>query len=222
MADNQPSKITSPLFNHTTFGGYNREQVDAHMELVAKEFEQNRLTIAALTSERDQLRNDWNVVRNDVESQAQVFRSELSISRADADSYRIRMEKSEAELGELRHRLETLENDLSSARAEKESYQALAERYASDEAEMRDILRAASRTAEELRANARREADATIRAAEERAMRLDEESRKRLEATERDYERLRKEFEDFLASARDVAHSFIRKVDETRVPRLMI
>ena len=105
--------------------------------------------------------------------------------------------------------IESLQIELRALKAERQDLLSQAERS-------QEVLLAAQRTAEDIRQNARRESEAMLREAENRAMRLEEEMRSRMAEMKFEYEQARKEYDEFLSNARNLAHSFIRKIDSTR------
>lgn len=105
--------------------------------------------------------------------------------------------------------IESMQIQLRSLRAEREDLIKQAERS-------QEVLLAAQRTADEIRQNARKESESMLREAENRAMRLEEETRNRMAELRFEYEQARKDYDEFLSNARNLAHSFIRKIDTTR------
>jgi cell division initiation protein len=108
-------------------------------------------------------------------------------------------------------------DELDRIREEKDSYQRLAERLSSEEMQTRELLRAATRTAEDLKAEAKREADEVLKRAEETGRHLEDDARRRVDDLRKEYERIRREYDDFLRQARDVADALVRRIDDARV-----
>lgn len=115
----------------------------------------------------------------------------------------------DAHLALVAKQIEQLQVELRKTAAEKEELGKEAER-------VQDILLAAHRTAEDIRAEASRESEAVLREAESRVTRMDEQMRSRMRELQFDLDKAKKEFDEFLTSARNLAHGFIRKIDETR------
>lgn len=79
-----------------------------------------------------------------------------------------------------------------------------------------EVLMHAQRTADDIRLDARREAESMLREAENRALRMDADTRGRMKELQLEFDQARRDFDEFLGNARNLAHSFIRKVDEIR------
>jgi DivIVA domain-containing protein len=150
--------------------------------------------------------------RDELEAEVESLKEELSSLRGRPDPEEMMLVK--AERDDLQTHVLSLEQELKNAEAERNSYQELAEKFAASEAQARDVLRAAARAADEVRIAAQREADETVRLAQARARRTEDEARRRLERLEADFNKLREEYDQFVAGVRRSAASFLKLADE--------
>jgi cell division initiation protein len=112
--------------------------------------------------------------------------------------------------------LDSVAKEIEALRIEYRSVAAERDQLAAQQDQVQDVLMAAQRAADELKVAARREGDEIIREAEKRALKMDQELRDRMQKLQMQFESARKDFDEFLSSARNLAHGFIRKIDETR------
>lgn len=142
----------------------------------------------------------------------------LAISQCEKDNSDLR-----GRLTALRDELERAKVDLAksneradAAVAERDNFQRIAEKLSAEEQQTRDLLRAASRTAEEMKLEAKKDASEILQRAEQSARRSEDEARKHVEDMRKEYERARKEYDEFLKQARDVADGLVRRIDDAR------
>lgn len=197
-------------FKTVHFGGYERADVDAYLTEISRAAKMDRDEIAALKRQVEDLRSQLEAGLQDSELKssqmmrdADEMRQQARVNRDDLERARIELAKANDELDQLRE--------------EKESYQRLAERLSSEEVQTRELLKAASRTAEELKAEAKREGEDTLRRAEESARHIEEDARRRVDELRKEYERVRREYDDFLKQARDVTDALVRRIEDARV-----
>lgn len=220
-------------FKTATFGGYQREEVDAYLDDVARAAQRDQSEIDHLKTRITELEGqvignipvETEVVRLEEEvaklkAQLEAVRQDdaLKNSQVNADTQAMRdqlriqrdeLEKAQIELSKLHEEVEGL-------RSERDSFQRLAERLSSEEHQAKELLLAATKAAEELRTKARRDAEEQNRRTEENVARMEEEARKRVDDLRKEYERMRIEYDSFLGQARDVAQGLVRKMDDAR------
>ncbi len=170
------------------FRGYAREEVDAHLSQLEKQIEQVANDLREIKHDREHLEREVKRFQTERESLESSSRQEIVRLKAELDEVKL----------------------------ERDSFETVASQLRLQESQTHEILRAAQKAAESLRAEAKLEAEDMIREAENRAARSNEDARARLEELRRRYEAVRKELDSFLSQTRSLAHSFIRKVDESR------
>ena len=112
--------------------------------------------------------------------------------------------------------LDSMAREIESLKVEHRSVVGERDSLAAQQDQVHEVLMAAQRAAEELRSVARKESDEIIREAEKRALKMDSEMRERMQQLQFQYENAKRDFDEFLSSSRNLAHGFIRKIDEAR------
>jgi len=191
---------TRPAFA-PSFRGYNRDDVDAYL--------------TSLERQKSQLEEELRMCREE--------RSAATKRLADKESQFESAEKEHRDWGAISSELTLLQEEYEHLRAEHNRVRAEHERTLAemealkgDSVHIQEVLLVAHKAATDLKGQARTEAEAVIREAEIRAVRLDEETRQRMRDLSFQLEQARRDYEEFLSTARNMAHSFIRKIDETR------
>jgi len=204
----EPTRPQNP-FRTVTFGGYHREDVDGYLDMVAvaRQRQEDELTAA---------RSQLGELTAKLEAQEQGQALAVNQSERDASDLRIRMTALRDELERTKVELAKTTERADSAIAERDNFQRIAEKLSAEELQTRELLRAASRTAEEMKVEAKREALETAQRAEMNARRIEDDARKRVEDLRKEYERARREYDEFLKAARDVADGLVRRIDDAR------
>ncbi|MCH8273315.1 MAG: DivIVA domain-containing protein [Armatimonadetes bacterium] len=188
--DQEPGLPTRPLFERQ-LRGYRRDAVDEFLDQVTKQVESVQVELRQLKVQRATLEEE----KRELESRLVAAESEVRHDEAE-----------ETRMSEEAGRLQ----------AECERLQAENARLMDEAGSGQEILRAAQRTAEQMRAEARVESEAMVREAEERVARLYDEMKVRLQELRFEHDQAKKEFDEFLSQARQLSHTFIRKIDERR------
>lgn len=198
MAEESTETRTTGKMFAISFRGYDRDEVESHFAQVKTETQHllGQLTALRQTVEEAKLEAQTATARaEEAESKQTAAETALSQMVAEVERLRMELEASSKSNEELKSRIEGLQQE---------------------EAASREILRAAQKTAEEMRSNARQESEAMIRGAEERVSKIDADGRERQRELDEVYERMRGEFEKFLSQARSLASGFVREIDEAR------
>lgn len=204
----EPLRPRNP-FRTVTFGGYHREDVDGYLA------DAQRLA-KRLEDEIDALKTQLERARAEREAMEQEHALALSQSNAERDDLVTRLRATRDELDRTKIELQRALERAEQLQAERDNFQRLAERLAAEEQQTRDVLRAATKAADELKADAKREALEIVQRAESTAHRIESEAHRRVEDIRKEYERARKEYDEFLRQARDVTEGLVRKLDEAR------
>lgn len=242
MSEETPEIQTkrSVPFKTATFGGYQRDEVDAYLDEVNRAAQRDRNEVDHLKKRITEL--EGQIIGN-IPVETEVVRLEEELGRRDAELARLKAEleavrqdeklregQSHADTQALLDQLRLQRDDLEKAqieiaklheetetlKSERDSFQRLAEKLSTDEHQAKELLLAATKAAEELRSKARRDADDLTRRTEESVARMEEEARKRVDDLRREYERMRLDYDSFLGQARDVAQGLVRKMDDAR------
>ncbi len=204
----EPIQPQNP-FRTQTFGGYSREDVDGFLEMVAIARQRQEDELTAVKSQLERLTAS-------LEAQEQDQALAVTQSERDSSELRVRMTSMRDELERAKVELAKANERADTAIAERDNYQRIAEKLSAEEQQTRDLLRAAGRTAEEMKIEAKREALEIAQRAEQNARRIEDDARKRVEDMRKEYERVRKEYDEFLKQARDVADNLVRRIDDAR------
>lgn len=202
------SKPRSP-FRTVTFGGYNRADVDAYLADMTR----------AATIERDHLETTKKL-NETLRAQLEADRQERELIAAQQE---VRLQEAlglartlRDDLDRTRLELANAEDSLASVREERDTYQRLAERLSVEEHQTHEVLRAATRAAEQIQEEAKREADEMLARTEEASRTMEALARRRVDDLRKEYERARKDYDDFLKQAKEVAEALVRRIDDSR------
>lgn len=231
QAPETPKKAV--LFRTSTFGGYQREEVDAYLDEVARASQRDKDELSLLRQRVTEL--EGRIIGNiPAETEAQRLEEENARLRAQLeavtqdDAVRLGQANSDVEIlrEQLRVQRDELERtqierakiseELDALRSERDSFQRLAERLSGEEQQAKELLLAATKAAEELRVKARRDADELSKRTEESVAKMEDEARMRVDNLRKEYERVRSEYDAFLLQAREVAQNLVRKMDDAR------
>ncbi|MCB8933587.1 MAG: DivIVA domain-containing protein [Chthonomonadaceae bacterium] len=182
----------------TSFRGYDRDEVETHFAQVKTETQHLLGQLAALRQSLEEAK---------LEAQTATARAEEAESKRSA---------AETALGQMVAEVERLRMELDGSVKERDELKERVEGLQQEESASREILRAAQKTAEEMRANARQEAESMVRTAEERVSKIEADGRERQKELDEQFERMRAEFDKFLSKARSLASGFVREIDEVR------
>ncbi len=204
----EPTRPRNP-FRPVTFGGYHREDVDAYLAEAEREQQQRDLDLATVKAQLEQLAANFEAQEQDHALAISRSASESGDLRAQMRALRDELEKCRIELSKATERADSIV-------AERDNYQRIAEKLSAEEQQTRDLLRAVSRTAEVMHADAKREATEMVQRAEQSARRIEDDARRRVEDMRKEYEQARQEYDEFLKQARDLADILVRRFDEAR------
>ena len=182
----------------TAFRGYATEEVDKFVRNVATKDAEVRTELEAVRAERDKLRREvdgFTAIVNGAKTTAQ--RAEQTTADAKAQ-------------------LQRLQAEIESLRNERDSFQSLAEKFASDEGQVREILRAAAKAADEMRENARAEAETIRKESEERMRAAVEECNRVVAEMNAQRDRVKAEFDTFSVTALEAGRWFVSTVEDAR------
>lgn len=191
------SADTGPMFS-MALRGYARDEVDAHFTHIEREIEHLRA----------QLR----------EALQAATASSRSLESADANLLEVegKLEATDSALAKMVAEMERTTAALSIAQAERDAALALTANLHTEENAAREVLKAAHKTADEMREQGRSDAQARVVAAEEHVQLVEARARKVIQDLEANEAVVRARYERFLVQARDLASGFVRQVDESR------
>lgn len=195
--EQKDTKKKGATFN-LAFRGYARDEVDMHFTHVQKETQHLLAQLAELRQTAEGAK---------LEAVTAVARDEQCESE---------LEATQSALNQMIAEVERLKAEADSGKAELEAAQVRVRQLEADEAGSREILKVAHKAAEEMREQARNDAQARMVAAEEHAQRVEMEARRRVKEIEEDEAVVRARYDTFLAEARALASGFVRVTDEAR------
>ncbi len=199
----------TPPFRSVTFNGYSKEDVNAYMEEVVRTAKRERDEAGALRMKVADLSARIEAVQQDSELKTAQLAQELASTRDQLRTQNNELDRAKLEID----RLDQLSKSL---QAERDSFQKVAEKLSNEEQQAKELLKAATRTADVLRQRAKADSEALVNRAEANAQRMEGEARRRVDDLKREYERIRKEHDEFLKEARETAQNLVRKIDDAR------
>ncbi len=220
-------------FRTSTFGGYQREEVDAYLDEMARATRREKDELVMLRQRVTEL--EGRIIGNiPAETEAQRLEEENAKLRAQLEAVTqddaVRLGQANSDVEVMREQLRVQRDELERAqieraraveeaeamRSERDSFQRLAERLSGEEQQAKELLVAATKAAEELRVKARRDAEDLTKRTQESVVRMEEEARVRVDNLRKEYERLRADYDTFLLQGREVAQNLVRKLDDAR------
>jgi DivIVA domain-containing protein len=176
----------------SAFRGYNRDDVDAYLTRLERQLHDVHAEVTRMRQEAERRRV---ASAADLENATNEVAAAREAAVLEAERLASDLRVTQAQLAQAQQRLSLCEEE---------------------SGRIQEVLLTAHQAAQEVKQRAQIEAEAMLREAEARAVRLDEETRARMQSLRFEFDQARRDFDEFLSNTRNLAHSFIRKIDEAR------